>query len=271
MPDNYETPVENVAPDMSAADAQEAVEEVVITAEPSQDSATGSASTVEAAPAASKTPADGAQQPSQKDIDAAFGKRLAQVRRQYESSGEYALGAMILDERAQRDGISREEAYKRIQQERLDERADTYAKNPKEFYKDYLQGNAPQRQPSFQAPQPTEDPQAQARRVGEELANMYKAGALPDGFDIRSSLDQDTYNNIVDYGAPAAMRIWAAEHGPEREIARRQSGPAPMRPTSGASQQSTPTDFSKMTSEEFWKKRDEIKKAMLDGKKVRFS
>ena len=268
MPDNYETPVENVAPDMAVADAQETpVEEVTISVSPSEPAQTGSDNTVDAANAANP-PADGAQFKSQKDIDAAFGKRLAKEREKYEQSPEWQLGALYLDERAKRDGISRNEAYQRIQQERLDAKADAYARDPKQFYKDLLSGNAtPQRQPSFQQ---AETPEAQAQRVGAELANMYKAGQLPQGFDIQQSLDQDTYNNIVEYGAPAAMRIWAAEHGPAQELARRQSGPAPMRPTS-SNKQSAPTDFSTISQEEWFKKRAEIRKAALDGKRVRLS
>ena len=264
MPD-FETPVENVAPEMSnsVADAQGAPEEVVITAEAQPPVETGTENTV-----VNNPPADGAKPQTQKDIDKAFGQRLAQERRKYEHSDAYQLGQMLLDERAKKEGITTAEAYRRIQQERLDARADTYARNPKEFYKDFLQGNTP-RQSTFQ-PATQEDPQAQARRVGEELASMYEAGQLPQGFDIQSSLDQDTYNNIVEYGASAAMRIWAAEHGPAMEIARRQSGPAPMRPTS-ANKQSAPSDFTQLSSEEFAKKRAEIRKAYLDGKRVRLS
>jgi len=269
MPDfEANTPVENVAPDnYPVADAQGAsVEEVVISADAQAPAQTGSGEPVAAAQAAS--PADGAKPQTQKDIDRAFGQRLAQERRKYEQSDAYQLGQMLLEERAKEEGISTAEAYRRIQQERLDARADTYARNPKEFYKDFLQGTAnPQRQPVISA---SEDPQAQARRVGEELANMYQAGSLPQGFDVQSSLDQDTYNNIVEYGAPAAMRIWAAEHGPAVELARRQSGPAPMRPTS-SNKQSAPSDFSQLSSEEFAKKRAEIRRAYLDGKRVRLS
>ena len=265
MPDNYETPVESVAPDMAVADAQsEPVEEVTITAEPTAPAETGSDNTVESNP-----PADGAQFQNQKDIDAAFGKRIAKVRQQYEQSAEYQLGQAMLNERAQREGISPAEAYQRIQQERLDAKADAYARDPRQFYKDLLSGNAPinqQRQnPTFQ-----ETPQTQAQRVGEELAAMYQAGALPNGFDIQRSLDQDTYNNIIEYGAPAAMRIWAAEHDPQRELARRQSGPAPMRPTS-SNKQSAPTDYSSIPSADYYKKRAEIRQALLNGKKVRLS
>lgn len=269
MPDNYETQVENVAPDMAVADAQETpVEEVTISVSPQGDSQTGSDNPVDAANAANP-PADGAQFKSQKDIDAAFGKRLAKEREKYEQSPEWQLGALYLDERAKRDGISRNEAYQRIQQERLDAKADAYARDPKQFYKDLLSGNATpqQRQPSFQQAETLE---AQAQRVGAELANMYKAGQLPQGFDIQQSLDQDTYNNIVEYGAPAAMRIWAAEHGPAQELARRQSGPAPMRPTS-SNKQSAPTDYNNVSSADYFKKREEIRKAILDGKKVRLS
>ena len=268
MPDFENTPVENVAPDMPVADAQEpAVEEVVVTAGASAPAETGA----QGRTVANNTPADEAKPQSQKDIDKAFGQRLAQERRKYESSDAYQLGNSILNERAKREGITPAEAYQRIQQERLDATADAYAKDPKRFYKDWLQGNTPnqQQRQTFGGPA-QEDPETQARRVGEELAKMYQAGSLPDGFDVRSSLDQDTYRNIIEYGAPAAMRIWAAEHGPAAEIARRQSGPAPMRPTS-SNKQSGPTDFSAISSDEYFKKRAEIKKALLDGKKVRLS
>lgn len=268
MPDIENTTVENVAPDAGyVADAQsEPVEEVTISAaEPTAPAETGKENTVEN----NNPPADGAKPQTQKDIDRAFGQRLAQERRKYEQSPEWQLGSMYLDERAKRDGVSRAEAYQRIQKERLDARADAYARNPKLFYQDVLQGNmvTPKSQ---QSPAMPEEPQAQARRVGEELATMYQAGELPDGFDIRSSLDQETYNDIVSYGAPAAMQIWAARHGPERELARRQSGPAPMRPTS-SNKQSAPLDFSTISSEEFFKKKAEIRKAALDGKRVRLS
>lgn len=255
--------VENVAPDAGfVADTQsESVEEVTITADSPVE--TGSGETV-----AKNPPADVAKPQTQKDIDKAFGQRLAQERRKYEQSDAYQLGQMLLNERAARDNITPAEAYLRIQQERLDATADAYAKDPKRFYKDWLTGNTnPQRQPSPVG----ETPESQARRVGEELANMYQAGALPEGFDIRTNLDQDTYNNIIEYGAPAAMRIWAAEHSPvERELARRQSGPAPMRPTS-SNKQSAPIDYSTISSEDFFKKRAEIRKANLDGKRVRLS
>ena len=276
MPD-YEAniPVENVdLNNAPVADAQggsdAAVEEVVISVEePSVPPASGSDKSVDAANAA-QPPADGAQYKSQKDIDAAFGKRLAKEREKFERSPEWQLGSLYLDERAQRDGVSREEAYRRIQQERIDAKADAYAKDPKQFYRDLLQGTAsnPQRQPAFQPPA-QEDPEAQAKRVGEEIANMYKAGTLPAGFDFKK-LDQDTYNNIVEYGGPAAMRIWAAEHGPAQELSRRQSGPAPMRPTS-SNQRNAPPDYQAMSSEDYYKKKAEIRKAMLDGKRVRLS
>ena len=263
MPDfETNTPVENVAPDAGfAADAQsEPVEEVTITAEPTAPAETGEERTVVDNP----PPDDGAHTHGQKDIDKALGQRLAQERRKYEQSDAYQLGQMLLNERAQRDGISAAEAYQRIRQERLDATAEAYAKNPKQFYKDLLNNNIGGQ------PQPqSETPDMQADRVGRELASVQ----LPAGFDIRRDLDQDTYNNIVEYGAAAAMRIWKAEHANnvQMELQRRQAGPAPMRPTSGASQASAPTDFSKLSSEEFFKKRAEIKQATLDGKRVRFS
>ena len=272
MPDfENNTPVENVDPNaVPVADAQEEpVEEVVVTAGDNPPAETGNANTV-----VNPTPADEAKPQTQKDIDRAFGQRLAQERKKYEQSPEWMLGSMYLDERAKRDGISRAEAYQRIQQEQLDARADAYARNPKQFYSDLLSGNVQtQQRPAYSpesVPLSQVSPETQAQRVGAELANMYQNGQLPEGFDIRSSLDQDTYNNIVEYGAKAAMRIWAAEHGPAQELARRQSGPAPMRPTS-SNKQSGPTDFSQMSTEDFFKKRAEIQKALLDGKKVRLS
>lgn len=270
MPEN--TTVENVsnAPDVNvspAADAQEPVEEVVISAESSAPAQTDSEKSVVTNP-----PADVAQPQSQKDIDKAFGQRLAHERQKYEQSDAYRLGSMILEDRARRDGITPAEAFQRIQEERLDATAEAYAKDQKQFYKDLLKNNLGR--PSNPSPI-REDPRDQARRVGEAIAEMNQRGTLPAGFDIQKDLDQATYDDIVQYGPEAAMRMWEMRlERPDPAIAelqRRQAGPAPMRPTSGASQQSAPTDFSKLTTEEYRKKQAEINRAILDGKRVRLS
>ena len=90
---------------------------------------------------------------------------------------------------------------------------------------------------------------------------------------IEGAENMATYNNIVEYGAAAAMRIWKAEHANnvQAELQRRQAGPAPMRPTSGRSQQSGPVDFTKLSTEQFRRIEEQVKNAEMEGRTVRFS
>lgn len=255
------------------ADSQAPADEVIIaTDEPVE---TGESQPVEpeggaGTPPANTSPADEAQTHSQKDIDRAFGQRLAQERRRLENTDAYKLGTQLLQERANREGITPVEAYQRIQQERLDATAEAYAKDPKQFYKDLLHNNFGGQPSNQNGP---ETPNMQADRIGREIAAMQQQGTLPAGFDIRRDLDQDTYNNIVEYGAAAAMRIWKAEHANnvQAELQRRQAGPAPMRPTSGRSQQSGPVDFTKLSTEQFRRIEEQVKNAEMEGRTVRFS
>ena len=251
-----------------ADDAQGAAGEVVIaTDDPAVE--TGEGQQVEqaegaATPPASNPPADGAK-PSQKEIDAALGRRLYDERRKIEQSEEYRLGALLLDERARRDGISKAEAFNRIQQERENELAAAYAKDPTRFYKDYL---SHQRRTQ---PEPTQEtPEMQAQRIGAELGDLQRQGALPAGFDLNTSLDQELYNNMVRYGVGAALKIWEANHATAAELQRRQNGPAPMRPTSGRGQQSGPVDFTKMSKDQFKRIEEQVRNAEMSGKVVRF-
>ena len=248
-------------------DAQGQAEEVVIATSDAVE--TGEGKSVEqaggaATPPANTPSADGTQ-PSQKDIDAAIGRRLYDERRKFEQSEEYRLGAMLLDERARREGISKAEAFSRIQQERENELAAAYAKDPTQFYKDYL---SQKRTPASEPAQET--PVAQAQRIGAEIGELQRQGSLPAGVDPRTSIDQDLYNNMVQYGVGAALKIWEASHATAAELQRRQNGPAPMRPTSGRGQQSGPVDFTKMSDEQFRRIQAQVEQASLDGRTVGF-
>jgi hypothetical protein len=175
---------------------------------------------------------------------------------------------MMLDERARLDGISRAEAFKRIQQEREDQLAAAYAKDPQKFYKDFIS------QQRRAKPEPAQEtPEKQAQRIGAEIGELQRQGALPAGFDLNAHLNQEVYSNMVQYGVGAALKIWEAKqekHSVAAELQRRQNGPAPMRPTSGRGQQSGPVDFMKMSKDQFKRVEDQVRKAKLEGKEVRF-
>jgi hypothetical protein len=212
-----------------------------------------------ATPPAENAPDNGAKaRDGQREIDRAIGARLAKERSKYESSEAYRLGEMLLNERAKRDNVSRAEAFKRIQDERDKETAETYAKDPTRFYQDYLKDKrTPQAAPN--------DTGSEARRIGDELLEMQSNGELPEGFDM-SKIDRSFYNDMATNGVKAAVDAWKVN----AEMERRKNGPKPMRPT-GSNPKAAPYDFTKMSDEEFLKLKEKVKAARLSGKTVRFS
>ena len=77
---------------------------------------------------------------SQKDFDTALSKRLSQEnakgysrgKSEIENSPEMKYIRAIIDERAQEKGITREQAFRELNEERINARAQRYAKDPAE-------------------------------------------------------------------------------------------------------------------------------------------
>lgn len=119
---------------------------------------------------------------SQEDFDRVLGRRLGDERRRYESSPEYMLGQQLIRERAARDGITAQEAYQRIQNDHVQQKAEQYAKDPKAFYADYL---TQQNRPYTPTPQPASQPADAAaycrRRNGHGLSAAAHHAAVRSG------------------------------------------------------------------------------------------
>lgn len=111
---------------------------------------------------------------NQTDFNAALKNRLqekeASVSRRYQNSPEYLLGQELLRERMQ-NGISAEQAYQQILDERVKAKAESYRQNPQNFYEDYLrsQQNRPQ----------DYEPQGDAQSLAEQLIEAREMGVLP--------------------------------------------------------------------------------------------
>ena len=221
-----------------------------------------------AQPAAS--PDNGAQQTGEEDFTRRVGHAVSKARNQVRNSPEYQLGQKTISEYAAKNNISREDAYKRIMQEQIDEKATAYKNDPSQFYRDYLteKQNPKTGQPETNAPQDTAD------RLGRELAELNASGEVPANFDPSTSIDKEFWDNAQEFGAKAALRIWKASNKPDpvqAEVQRRQAAPRPMSPPTGNNPSGQPVDFTKMSSEEFKKYERAVKSAVASGKRIRFS
>lgn len=203
---------------------------------------------------------------TQADVDKAIGQRLAQERSRLEKGDEYQLGKFLLDSLTA-TGLSRSEAANKLKQAEIDRQAEVYAKDPKAFYKEQLlksqTPSAPQAQDSVQA-------------LAQELAQAKLSGDLPESFG-KADLTDGFVSDMKTYGVRPAIEMWKRQRGSTMptaqavaaEVERRHSAPAPMSPN-GQSAQPTIPDFASMSSDDFRKYENAIKRAANEGKRVRF-
>lgn len=234
------------------------------------------------APAKAKAASrDGSAQPSakamsQEAFNAALSGRLTEerfrVQRRFEQSPEYQIGAQLLRTRMAQEGVTAEEAARKILDEHISARAESYKNDPKAFYEDMLRGNMGQPVPA----QPTtEKPNAPAANsIAEQLVRAREAGIMPEHFtskDITSEFVQD----VSELGAERALRVWSREHAAAPssrsdilgELSRRQAQPQPMRST-GDNVGRKPIDFTAMSDEEFERWEAEINRRAARGERI---
>ena len=98
---------------------------------------------------------------SQQDFNRALNARLTQerskVENRFKTSPQYSIGDVLLNEYMEQNGVSAEEAARRILNERADAKAKAAKADPETFYRDYYakQGanQRPQQQQRQAAPQ----------------------------------------------------------------------------------------------------------------------
>lgn len=231
-------------------------------------------------------PGDDSPQPkvnSQKDFDTALSRRLTQEnakgynrgKSEIENSPEMQYIRAVIEDRAREKGITREQALRELNEERINARAQQYVKDPASWYRDQMLGQ----QPQAQAQEPAQIGRLTVTELAKQMADVIRANELPEGFDPHKPGD-DFFEAAGEYGVKAALRIWKAEHAAEvkaqadarqiaQEVERRRNGPKPMSPSGANPSAPREIDFGKMSTAEFLAFEKRIKQADKDGKIVR--
>mgnify|MGYP001205390550 CR=1 FL=1 len=120
------------------------------------------------------------------------------------------------------------------------------------------------------------DPEFEA--LVDELSTLVQQGRLPDGFDLKTAVEDPELNELMrGYGAEAGIRIYAAEqraeeaenNAMERVSARVRERGALPKSTRGGSAAPTATNYHGMSSEDFRALVQQMKKTARDGGKTR--
>lgn len=205
----------------------------------------------------------------QADFDRILGARLRDERVRHEASPEFMLGQQLIRERAARDGVTAEEAYRRITNDHVQQRAEQYVKDPKSFYTDMLTQQLQPQTPQTPQTSPTPNTPADAATLTQQLI---AAGAMDMGFQPQHITPQFAAD-AQQYGVQTALLLWQRGQAPTQDavvatLEQRKRAPQPMRPMSNGG--TVPTrDYASMSSEEFRKLEAKLQQATLDGRRVR--
>jgi len=205
---------------------------------------------------------------NQQDFNAALRNRLqekeASVSRRYQNSPEYMLGQELLRERMQ-NGMSAEQAYQQILDERVKAKAESYKQNPQNFYEDYLRSQQTGRQQDDQQGD-------EASSLAEQLIEARANGLLPEDFSS-SDITPEFIADVQEFGVRGAAKIFNASHvTTDRVVSKLNSNqrlPRTMK-TDGANVPVPKLDFDHMSDEEFAKLDSRFAEALAKGKKIRF-
>lgn len=138
---------------------------------------------------------------TQEEIDRGVALRLQDAERKAkqkaESTPEYIAGKIAIDARAAKDGITREEAAKRIQQEYEQQENERLAKNPAEMVRT-LKGILAKEQPTTEPKAQTETPPSLEQFTTEAktlLVEAAEAGLIPADYTVTPELISAIYAN----------------------------------------------------------------------------
>lgn len=207
----------------------------------------------------------------------AFARRLAEARakdrQKFESDPAYQYGKLLLQQRAAKDNVSLDEAYRRVQADRVQQQAAEYAKNPQAYYEDVLRGNIQPQQAQVQQTQNAPDQiQSAANAIVQELIAADQKGIIPDGFDLNKA-GSDFVGYAFEHGVEAALDRWQTSHASVdtvvSELQRRNAAPKPIRPI-GTPAGAPRLDVSGMPKKDFLKLMADAKKAAMSGRRVTF-
>ena len=214
---------------------------------------------------------------TQEEIDRGVALRLQDAERKAkqkaESTPEYLAGKIAIDARAAKDGITREEAAKRIQQEYEQQENQRLAENPAEFVKT-IKGLLPTTEPKPEAQ--TNAPPTQEQFVQETkalLGEAVEAGLIPAGTPITPEMIAAIYTNRSNPVRLAAELSKLRAATPVETDADADAQPkrnnAPIR-TTGENARTVEKDWRDVPDDDFKKVVEEAKERARNGEKVLF-
>lgn len=194
----------------------------------------------------------------------AFAKRLAAEKRKMEADPVYKLGREL----AARYGGDAAKAMTEMRKQQAQE----LAQDPVKLAEYMLNRNDRVEPDPEPEPEPAyETDQQKADRIVTDIRNV-----LGDRADLQSYIDADPdfMQNCDEFGAAAAVKMAnraraaaAKNQTIANKLAKNRSLPQPIRPSNNA--QTKAPDFSQMSDKDFAAFEAKIKKAQMDGKKVK--
>lgn len=213
--------------------------------------------------------------PKQADIQAAFGKEMQRIRQAERAKYEQQLaddparriGSLLLQEMMQRHKCDAATAYKIAEENYWQSKGEELNLHPAIARQLLGQQAAPKKAEP--------DPQTEAERIRQEVAELKASNAFPEGFDFDEAVkDLEFVGLLSEMPVKAAARVYLAEQKAKKapqdvaeKLQAREAIPKPMKP-----QQTNPPgeiDYSSLSDDEFFALESKIQNARLSGRRVR--
>lgn len=216
---------------------------------------------------------------NQKDFNKALRERLSKEsdkgyqrgRSEIENSPEMQYVRALLEDRARAKGITTAQALEELQNERINQQADEYAKNPSRWFAEQMRQQTQQTQPINRG--------LSSDAFVQQMADAIRNNQIPQGFDVRNP-PTEFLEDANQFGVPAALRMHTLRNAEQiqqqanaqqiaDELAKRQRGTKPMSPSSANPSITREIDFREMSSKDFAELDRKLMKAALEGKTIR--
>lgn len=199
------------------------------------------------------------------DVEEIVRKRLAKQK------NAYNLGREILDEYMRQGNMNEEDALKAIREQRIKSKAALYKDNPQAAFEELLRD----RDRRYAEPEETPNSAGNVEQAFRELVLEINSGKVPKDFDIRSYMkDPDRAREFlelreafgIERACEMAMRMTVAA----KETRAQTNAALPKSHGTNNSYAPKKLDYTEMSTEDFRKIQERVRKANADGKRVEF-
>lgn len=197
------------------------------------------------------------------DVEEIVRKRLKKQKAAYE------LGREILDEFMRQGNMNEADALKAIREQRIKSKAALFKDNPEAFFEEQLRA----REQRVEDPDDTPSSGGDAEQVFRDLMGEINSGKVPQEFDIRSYMkNPDLAREFlmlreklgVEKACEIAMRMTASA----KQTRAQTNAALPKSIGTNNSYSPQKLDYMAMSSEDFRKVAERVKKASASGKRV---